>query len=192
MRERILDVSLELFNEQGYDKTSLREIAERLGVTKAALYYHFERKEDILLELHLRMHALGADALRELNELDTAQARADAWPRVLDAFIDQLFANADLLLLHARNQNAFRAIGDDERHHAANEDIQEQAARLLANREIPAAQRVRLACSLGAILAAIGLHGGPLADIPQAELIEHVRVAIRDLLTPDGKDHTAV
>ena len=63
MRERILDVSLELFNEQGYDKTSLREIAERLDVTKAALYYHFERKEDILLELHLRLHALGWKAL---------------------------------------------------------------------------------------------------------------------------------
>ena len=62
-RERILDIALELFNEQGYDKTSLREIAERLGHTKAALYYHFERKEDILLELHLRLHALGEAAV---------------------------------------------------------------------------------------------------------------------------------
>ena len=31
-----------MFGEQGYDKTSLREIAERLGVTKATLYYHFK------------------------------------------------------------------------------------------------------------------------------------------------------
>ena len=37
-REAILDIALELFNTQGYDKTSLREIAERLGVTKAALH----------------------------------------------------------------------------------------------------------------------------------------------------------
>ena len=63
MRERILDVALELFNEQGYDATSLREIAERLGVTKAALYYHFKSKGDILLELHLRLHELGAAAM---------------------------------------------------------------------------------------------------------------------------------
>jgi len=41
-------VALELFAEQGYEKTSLREIAERLGVTKAALYYHFKSKEDIV------------------------------------------------------------------------------------------------------------------------------------------------
>jgi len=47
-RERIQQVALELFAEQGYDKTSLREIADRLGVTKAALYYHYKTKEDIL------------------------------------------------------------------------------------------------------------------------------------------------
>ncbi len=47
-RERIQSVALELFAEQGYEKTSLREIAERLEVTKAALYYHFKSKEDIV------------------------------------------------------------------------------------------------------------------------------------------------
>ncbi|MDQ0788405.1 AcrR family transcriptional regulator [Streptomyces sp. B3I7] len=48
-RQRIQDVALDLFSEQGYEKTSLREIAERLDVTKAALYYHFKTKEDILI-----------------------------------------------------------------------------------------------------------------------------------------------
>src|SRR5215470_18102057 len=47
-RDRIQSIALELFAEQGYEKTSLREIAERLGVTKAALYYHFRSKEDIV------------------------------------------------------------------------------------------------------------------------------------------------
>jgi AcrR family transcriptional regulator len=50
-RQRIQDVALELFAEQGYEKTSLREISERLGVTKAALYYHFKTKEDIVVSL---------------------------------------------------------------------------------------------------------------------------------------------
>ncbi|MEV7993639.1 TetR/AcrR family transcriptional regulator [Streptomyces sp. NPDC086077] len=48
-RQRIQDVALDLFAEQGYEKTSLREIAERLDVTKAALYYHFKTKEEILV-----------------------------------------------------------------------------------------------------------------------------------------------
>jgi len=50
-RQRIQDVALELFAEQGYEKTSLREIAEQLQVTKAALYYHFKTKEDILVSI---------------------------------------------------------------------------------------------------------------------------------------------
>jgi len=50
-REAIRSVALELFAEQGYGKTSLREISERLGVTKAAVYYHFKTKEEILVSL---------------------------------------------------------------------------------------------------------------------------------------------
>jgi AcrR family transcriptional regulator len=47
-RERIKEVALELFTEHGYEQTSLREVAEQLGVTKAALYYHFKSKEEIV------------------------------------------------------------------------------------------------------------------------------------------------
>lgn len=61
-RERIQQVALDLFGEQGYDKTSLREIAERLDVTKAALYYHFKSKEAIL-------ESVLEDYLTEVDEL---------------------------------------------------------------------------------------------------------------------------
>lgn len=50
-REQIRTLALELFAERGYDATSLREIAERLGITKAAVYYHFKTKEEILTSL---------------------------------------------------------------------------------------------------------------------------------------------
>ncbi|MFF8021733.1 TetR/AcrR family transcriptional regulator [Streptomyces sp. NPDC007896] len=50
-RRHIQQTALELFTEQGYERTSLREIAEQIGVTKAALYYHFKAKEDILAAL---------------------------------------------------------------------------------------------------------------------------------------------
>lgn len=46
-RNKIQQTAIELFSEQGYEQTSLREIADRLGVTKAALYYHFKTKEEI-------------------------------------------------------------------------------------------------------------------------------------------------
>ncbi|MFI6923105.1 TetR/AcrR family transcriptional regulator [Nonomuraea spiralis] len=47
-RERIQRVALELFAERGYDKTTLQEVAERLEITRPALYYHFRTKEAIL------------------------------------------------------------------------------------------------------------------------------------------------
>ncbi len=47
-REQILGTAMRLFVEQGYDKTSLREIADSVGVTKAALYYHFRTKDEIV------------------------------------------------------------------------------------------------------------------------------------------------
>jgi AcrR family transcriptional regulator len=187
MRERILDVSLELFNEQGYDKTSLREIAERLDVTKAALYYHFERKEDILLELHLRLHALGWNALDHLESLDSDQQRADAWPAVLDRFIDELLKNQDLILLHLRNYNALDQMHHDERHVAENEDLHQRVTRLLASSDLPLAQRVRMACSIGAVMAVIGGHGGVFGDVPPEQLAELVREALRDLLVPGDR-----
>jgi AcrR family transcriptional regulator len=50
-RDAIRDVALELFALHGYEKTSLREIAERLGMTKAALYYHYPSKQALLLAI---------------------------------------------------------------------------------------------------------------------------------------------
>src|SRR3954464_1282669 len=47
-RDRILSVGLRLFATQGYANTTLREIADELGVTKAALYFHYKTKEEIL------------------------------------------------------------------------------------------------------------------------------------------------
>jgi AcrR family transcriptional regulator len=70
-RSRLRELALTLFAEQGYEKTSLREIAERLGVTKAALYYYFKSKEDIV-------RSLVEDYVAELDELI---AWAQAQPR---------------------------------------------------------------------------------------------------------------
>lgn len=49
-RSAVLRVAVNLFLEQGYDRTSLSEIAARLNITKPALYNYFENKEAILLE----------------------------------------------------------------------------------------------------------------------------------------------
>lgn len=50
-RAAIQQVALDLFTRKGYEATSLREIADELGIQKPSLYYHFKGKEDILRAL---------------------------------------------------------------------------------------------------------------------------------------------
>ncbi len=47
-KQQALRIALALFTSKGFDATSLREIAEQLVISKAALYYHFKSKDDIV------------------------------------------------------------------------------------------------------------------------------------------------
>ena len=47
-KQGILDAALELFSVQGYEATSISQLAEAVGIRKASLYSHFENKQAIL------------------------------------------------------------------------------------------------------------------------------------------------
>lgn len=51
MEKNILLVSTNLFINQGYDKTTIRQIAEAAGIGRGHLYYYFRKKEDILIHI---------------------------------------------------------------------------------------------------------------------------------------------
>src|SRR4051794_32259742 len=46
-KKQLIDISMKLFAEQGFDGTSTREIAEAAGVTEAIIFRHFRTKEDL-------------------------------------------------------------------------------------------------------------------------------------------------
>jgi hypothetical protein len=50
-KEKIFDVSLDLFSKKGYDSVSLREIAEEVGIKKSSIYSHYPSKEAILMDI---------------------------------------------------------------------------------------------------------------------------------------------
>lgn len=47
-RQQIINAAIDLFYENGFEKASLRDIASKVGITQAAIYYHFRSKEEIL------------------------------------------------------------------------------------------------------------------------------------------------
>lgn len=47
-RESLLRVAVKVFNERGYDGTSMDDLSKRLGITKSAIYYHVSSKDELL------------------------------------------------------------------------------------------------------------------------------------------------
>jgi TetR/AcrR family transcriptional repressor of nem operon len=55
-KTQILDLFLDLIREKGYVAISYDDISKQLGVTKASIHYHFEKKEDLAVALADRIH----------------------------------------------------------------------------------------------------------------------------------------
>lgn len=71
-RERLVAAALDLFNEQGYDDTTVAQISERAGLTKSTFFRHFPDKRDVLVA--------GQEAIGRLLAEGIAAAPADAAP----------------------------------------------------------------------------------------------------------------
>ena len=108
-RARIQQVALELFAEQGYERTSLREIAERLGVTKAALYYHFKSKEDIVRSFTEDYFAQ-LDALVEWGKEQPSSDKTSA--EILDRYIAIVLESGEVFRFLERNQATIHGTED--------------------------------------------------------------------------------
>lgn len=176
-RERILDIALDLFVEKGYEKASLREIAEQLGFSKAALYYHFASKDDILLALHLRLHQLGREAF---NRFEGTPGTAADWGAVLRDLVGTMLDNRKLLILHEQDRGALKEIGTRHPHDHA--DFEESFRRALENERMPLAERVRLVGAVGSIVAGLLAYAHSFPDVPADEYVAVLRDMVGDLL----------
>src|SRR3954466_8456919 len=99
-RETILAPALQLFGEKGYDATSLRQIADAVGTTKAAVYYHFPAKEQLLLELSRPWFDSLGLLVTEMRGSDRAECDATG---TLESYLDICLAHISFLNLLARD-----------------------------------------------------------------------------------------
>jgi AcrR family transcriptional regulator len=64
-RERLVLAAVDLFHEQGYDETTVAQIADRAGVTKSTFFRHFPDKRELLVAGQAALSALLAEGIRE-------------------------------------------------------------------------------------------------------------------------------
>jgi AcrR family transcriptional regulator len=150
-RSRILDVALELFAAQGFAATTTRELAERLGFTKAALYYHFPTKDALLQALvqpvvdQLSALVEGPGGVPEDGDADGARRR------LLTAYLGIIAEHRQLLGVLVQDPSATGRPAME----AGKAFYERLTARLGGPGPVPLAQRTRIRFVLGGLHAAV-------------------------------------
>lgn len=128
-RDAVLRCAINLFNQQGYDATSIDGLAKDLGITKSGIYHHFDSKESILA-------AALDEALDELSnvvegaETNESESAYDLLVVTIKASVGILVEHlpAVTLLLRVRGNSELEQRAIERRRH-----IDEQLARLVHN-----------------------------------------------------------
>jgi AcrR family transcriptional regulator len=141
-------VALELFAEQGYEKTSLREIAERLGVTKAALYYHFKSKEDIVGSL-VEDYFGQIDALIDWGR--TQPRTAEARGTVLSRYFGIVEEGSEVFRMLQQNQAALSTLASAKHRSELFRERMDGLVGILTEPDAPLAAQVRAAVALASV-----------------------------------------
>ena len=82
-QERIIDASIKLFIEKGYEQTTVQDILDALNLSKGGLYHHFKSKEEILEAVKQKRAQFAADMLHDLIENTKAANAKEKMTKIL-------------------------------------------------------------------------------------------------------------
>ena len=90
-REKILDVSLEMFSQRGYSAVSIRDICKCVGIKESSVYYHFESKQNIFDELLNKFSEIAKGMMAQLENglTDGENGFSDGIDTVSNYFFEQ-------------------------------------------------------------------------------------------------------
>jgi AcrR family transcriptional regulator len=189
-RARIQQVALELFAEQGYERTSLREIAERLGVTKAALYYHFKSKEDIVRSF-TEDYFSRIDNLIAWGREQPPGARTAT--ELLDRYITLVIESGEVFRFLERNQATVHGTEDGKHRFTQFRPRLAALMEVITGPDAPVRSRIRAAAAIFAVSTSCMFF---MKDAPEAELDAVLPVApsaaeLREIVLELATDLTA-
>ena len=177
-RETIRAVALELFSTKGFEQTSLREIAERVGLTKASLYYHYPSKQALLL-------AVVEPVLTGWHAIADDTASLDHTP----AHVRQIMARClDVLAAQPGDRRGLpagpgrRCRGRQSRCGRTRSTSDDGWSPGSRGRRRPAVDRIRAAAAMEVLGAALASATYGLGEVSDAELRDVLLTAALDVL----------
>jgi AcrR family transcriptional regulator len=168
-RQQILETAQRLFAEQGYDATSLQMIADEMGLTKAAVYYHFPTKSEIL---HEAMRP-GIERIRVLlDEAALIRGRRARIEHLVNGYVDFLVKHRHYAVMASTEPAAKRNKLNDE-----SESMSRRAMALLFGDNPTASERL-------SFYAVFSLHDSlsGLVDLTDEELREALHTTTLHIL----------
>jgi AcrR family transcriptional regulator len=167
--------ALELFSTQGYEKTSLREIAEQVGITKASLYYHYSSKQELL------QHIVGTffeEMLEVLKAVPTVTWSAQNERELLTAYLDVVLRHRHTGPALLRDLGAVLAAYEKDLDHLI--ELSRQFHAWLAGPDASGADRLRATAAtevIGAVLSS-GLTPDEVPDELAREILLSAALAV--------------
>jgi len=104
-KDRILQISLTLFNERGLSQVTLRTIAKEMGISQGNLNYHFKKRQDIIKALYLCLVDRMDNIFRDLFEMEIGLPLIFASnAAMIKAFLDFKFFMLDFVQIMRENK----------------------------------------------------------------------------------------
>ena len=160
-RQRVLDAALALFAAHGVHGTSLQMIADRIGVSKAAVYYQFRSKEDIALEVLRPSVEDMARVIRIADALPDMEARRAV---IVSGLIEMTVRYRELAVFFHGDPAIDQLVHSEPEFDVVTTRIRE----LLEGSDCTVADRVALSVFLSGVCKAAADPG--LADVDDGEL----------------------
>jgi len=187
-REAAQRVALRLFTEQGYEATSLRQIADELGINKASLYYYFDGKEAIVQSLLDQRGNEVEELLAWVGAQPASpQLLVDAVLRWVDSFTAEKLQGIRFLAANPRLLAGVTGDGAEPRVGAGLAQLAEDLGHLLPRRSDDTIILLRMALlSINAAVQAAASTGAP-DDAVIAAARRAARVLTADLISESAE-----
>ncbi|MFI9046308.1 TetR/AcrR family transcriptional regulator [Streptomyces sp. NPDC053427] len=135
-RDALIRAALELFTEQGYEETTIDEIAEAVNVSQRTYFRYFANKEDVVFAVQ---EMVEARFLEELRERPATEAPLTALRRAVMVAWDEIGSAIESVVPVELHMRSYRMIESTPAliaaHLRRSSDLEEQIARLIAARE---------------------------------------------------------